>query len=165
MTRRNADGGTEFKMKITEPMTSRARPTPGKDKIGAERRVHRRHDLEQQSLALHRYDAGQSKREVLGTIVDLSPGGVRVRTNQRNIHADHQIRVRLELPVYAGISPFVDTTSNEPSPKREWVGWMAVSRVTKIDSKECEIGGRLLDMDEMDRGMLGLYLSTQPLAA
>jgi hypothetical protein len=165
MTGRRADGGADFKMKLTEPMTSRNRPTPGKDKIGAERRIHRRHDLEQQSLSLHRIDAGQSRKEVLGTIVDLSPGGVRVRTKQQNLHADHQIRVRLELPTYAGISPFVDTTGSEPSPKREWVGWMAVSRVTKLDGKECEVGGRLLDMDEMDRGMLGLYLSTQPLAA
>jgi ABC-type dipeptide/oligopeptide/nickel transport system ATPase subunit len=32
-------------------------------------------------------------------------------------------------------------------------------------SGEIEIAGRLLDMEEMDRGMLGLYLSTQPLAA
>ena len=27
-----------------------------------------------------------------------------------------------------------------------------------------EIAGRLVDMDELDRGMLGLYLSTQPLS-
>jgi hypothetical protein len=163
MNRPNPDG-SKFKMKLTEPMT-RTRPTPGKDKIGAERRVHRRHDMEQQSLALHRLDADQSHREVLGTILDLSPGGVRVRTTQQHLRPDHQIRVRLELPAYAGISPFVDTTGSDPSPKKEWVGWMAVSRVTKLDGKEVEIGGRLLDMDEMDRGMLGLYLSTQPLAA
>ncbi|HEX4125571.1 MAG TPA: PilZ domain-containing protein [Tepidisphaeraceae bacterium] len=164
MTRRDSQGA-EFKLKLTEPMTSRARPTAGKDKVGPERRVHRRHDLEQQSLSLQRFNAGQANREVLGTIVDLSPGGVRVRTQQPNIHTDNQIRVRLELPLYAGISPFVDTTGSEPSPKREWVGWMAVSRVNKVGSAEYEIGGRLLDMDELDRGMLGLYLSTQPLAA
>jgi hypothetical protein len=28
-----------------------------------------------------------------------------------------------------------------------------------------EVAGRLVDMDELDRGMLSLYLSTQPLAA
>ena len=50
-------------------------------------------------------------------------------------------------------------------PKREWVGWMAVSRVHKIEEGRVDVAGRLVDMDEMDRGMLGLYLSTQPLAA
>ena len=42
---------------------------------------------------------------------------------------------------------------------------MAVARVNKIDEKRVDVAGRLVDMDEMDRGMLGLYLSTQPLAA
>jgi hypothetical protein len=43
---------------------------------------------------------------------------------------------------------------------------MAVARVIKVDGgKEVDVAGRLVDMDEMDRGMLGLYLSTQPLAA
>ena len=50
-------------------------------------------------------------------------------------------------------------------PKREWVGWMDVARVNKVDDKHVDVAGRLVDMDEMDRGMLGLYLSTQPLAA
>jgi hypothetical protein len=73
--------------------------------------------------------------------------------------------VRIELPVYAGISPFVDANDKQLAPKREWVGWMAVARVNKVDDKRVEVAGRLVDMDEMDRGMLGLYLSTQPLAA
>ena len=42
---------------------------------------------------------------------------------------------------------------------------MAVARVQPIDNKQYDVAGRLVDMDEMDRGMLGLYLSTQPLAA
>jgi len=42
---------------------------------------------------------------------------------------------------------------------------MAVSRVMKVSEQQYEVAGRLVDMDEMDRGMLGLYLSTQPLAA
>jgi hypothetical protein len=37
--------------------------------------------------------------------------------------------------------------------------------VQKVDTRSYDIAGRLVDMDEMDRGMLGLYLSTQPLAA
>ena len=44
-------------------------------------------------------------------------------------------------------------------------GWMSVSRVQKTLSGEYDVAGTLIDMEEMDRGMLGLYLSTQPLAA
>ena len=48
-----------------------------------------------------------------------------------------------------------------------WLGWLSVARVRPAQDRrdEVEIAGRLVDMDEMDRGMLGLYLSTQPLAA
>jgi len=91
--------------------------------------------------------------------------GVRVRTEDGNVKPDSQIRVRLELPAYAGICPFVDTSTGRPQPKTEWVGWLAVSRVKKVDGKSYDVAGRLVDMEEMDRGMLGLYLSTQPLAA
>jgi hypothetical protein len=42
---------------------------------------------------------------------------------------------------------------------------MAVSHVQRVGPAMYELGGRLVDMEEIDRGMLGLYLSTQPLAA
>ena len=132
---------------------------------GAERREHRRHDLEQQSIPIDRWDGSRRSGKLLGQIVDLSPGGVRIRTEQTNIRADQQVRVRIELPVYAGISPFIESSDKQLQPKREWVGWMAVARVNKVDDKHVDVAGRLVDMDEMDRGMLGLYLSTQPLAA
>jgi hypothetical protein len=133
---------------------------------GAERRQFRRHDLEQQSIPIDRWDGARRVGQMFGQIVDLSAGGVRIRTEQTNIRADQQVRVRIELPVYAGICPFIDARSdNQLQPKREWVGWMAVARVMKVDDKRVDVAGRLVDMDEMDRGMLGLYLSTQPLAA
>ena len=132
---------------------------------GAERREHRRHDLEQQGIGIDRWDGARRTGETFGQIVDLSPGGVRIRTEQANIRPDQQVRVRIELPVYAGICPFIDASGNNLQPKREWVGWMAVARVNKVDDKRMDVAGRLVDMDEMDRGMLGLYLSTQPLAA
>jgi hypothetical protein len=136
------------------------------DTRGAERREHRRHDLEPQALTVERFEAGRrANREVVGQIVDISAGGVRLRTSDQNVRAESQIRVRLELPAYAGISPFIDTSANEPQPKREWVGWMTVSRVQRVGPQTYDVGARLVDMDEMDRGMLGLYLSTQPLAA
>jgi hypothetical protein len=135
-----------------------------KAKAAAERRRHRRADLEQQGLAVERWDGNRKAGQPFGQIMDISAGGVRIRTEQKNVRADNQIRLRLELPEYAGISPFIDNSGSSLEPKREWVGWLAVSRVMKIGEK-CEVAGQLVDMDEMDRGMLGLYLSTQPLAA
>ena len=133
---------------------------------GAERREHRRHDMETQDITIDRWDGSRRSGETFGKIIDLSAGGVRIRTEQAaNVRADQQVRVRIELPNYAGICPFIDTTKKEMEPKREWVGWMAVARVNKSEEGEVEVAGRLVDMDEMDRGMLGLYLSTQPLAA
>ena len=100
-------------------------------KAGAERRQHRRHDMEQQGLPIDRWDGSRRTGKIFGHIVDLSAGGVRIRTKQADIRPDHQIRVRLELPEYAGISPFIDNRSNDGlKPKREWAGWMAVKHLT-----------------------------------
>ena len=132
---------------------------------GSERRQHRRHDLEQQSIEIERWDGSPKDRTTFGRLVDLSAGGVRIRTQQAGLQPDLQIRVRLALPDYAGICPFVDTTSGEPQPKREWDGWMTVARVQRTADGEYDVAGRLVDMEDLDRGMLGLYLSTQPLAA
>jgi hypothetical protein len=137
---------------------------PSNDKAG-EKRENRRYDLGGQTLMVNRWDTSKRQAQPLGYLMDLSSGGVRVRTDQPGIKADSQIRVRLELPSYAGICPFVDTAAGDPTPKTEWVGWLAVSRVKKVDGQGYDVAGRLVDMDEMDRGMLGLYLSTQPLAA
>jgi hypothetical protein len=131
----------------------------------AERRKHRRHELGAAEIPVDRWEGGRRGGEPLGRIVDISVSGVRIRTNDSHIQPDHQIRLRLELPPYAGICPFVSTEGTNLSPKNEWVGWMAVSRVTKVDGREFEVAGRLMDMDDLDRGMLSLYLSTQPLAA
>jgi hypothetical protein len=129
-----------------------------------EKREHRRHDMEIQDIGVDRWDGGKHSSKTFGRLVDLSAGGVRIRTSQQNLKPDHQIRVRLELPAYAGISPFIKHGSSL-SPKNEWVGWITVSRVAKAENGEFDVAGRLVDMDEIDRGMLGLYLSTQPLAA
>ncbi|CAN5557274.1 hypothetical protein BH09PLA1_BH09PLA1_17140 [soil metagenome] len=131
----------------------------------SDRRKHRRHDLAQQGIAVDRWDNKRRVGKSFGEIVDISAGGVRIRAQHNaDVKADGQIRIRLELPDYAGISPFIDNTGANLEPKREWIGWMAVARVQQ-DGNEMDIAGRLIDMDEIDRGMLGLYLSTQPLAA
>ena len=146
--------------------TTAAKHTPVLvDFAGAERREHRRHDLESQTIAVERWDGSRRVGKPFGQIVDISAGGVRIRTEQKDVKPDHQIRVRMELPSYAGIHPFIDSTGSNLEPKREWVGWMAVTRVQTFDAKQMEVAGRLVDMDELDRGMLSLYLSTQPLAA
>ena len=129
-----------------------------------ERRAHRRHDLNQQAIPVERWDVRSKAGVVVGQIVDMSSGGMRIRT-QSPVRADQQIRLRLKLPSYAGISPFIDTSTGVARARAEWTGWMSVCRVSKIDEKTFDIGGRLVDMDDLDRGMLGLYLSTQPLAA
>src|SRR5580704_10126258 len=95
----------------------------------ADRRVHRRHDLDMQGIPVDRWDGNRRVGKPFGQIVDLSAGGVRIRTSHKNLKADAQIRLRLELPDYAGISPFIDASGTKPEPKREWVGWMAISRV------------------------------------
>jgi len=129
-----------------------------------ERRAHRRADFEQQGINVERWDGGRRVGSAFGKVVDISAGGIRIRT-QQSVRPDHQIRLRLELPEYAGISPFIDNSGPTMTAKREWVGWLAISRVQKVDAKTFDVAGRLVDMEEMDRGMLGLYLSTQPLAA
>ena len=130
---------------------------------GKDRRVHRRHDMETQGIPIDRWDGGRRVGKNFGKIVDLSAGGVRIRTTEP-VQQDHQIRVRLDLPAYAGICPFIKADGPELAPKNEWVGWMTINRVIPMNG-QYDVAGRLVDMDEVDRGMLGLYLSTQPLAA
>src|SRR5688572_654138 len=115
---------------------------------GPERREHRRYDMEQQSIRIDRWEGSTQSQAMLGQVVDLSAGGVRIRTSQANLRPDRQIRVRLELPVFSGICPFVDTTGGKPVGKREWVGWMAVARVQPLNNREYEVAGRLVDMEE-----------------
>ena len=148
-----------------EQFSDRVFKMPQPAASGRDRRTHRRHDLEQQSIEVKRVDAARQDGAILGRIMDISAGGVRIRASQADVRPDHQIRVRLELPDYAGICPFIDTTGSQAQPKREWTGWMTVARVTPLEGGDMDVAGRLVDMDEMDRGILGLYLSTQPLAA
>src|SRR5438045_7324897 len=90
---------------------------------GAERREHRRYELGGQTLSVNRWDGRRREALDFGYLMDLSAGGVRVRTNQKNIKPDHQIRVRLEMPSYAGICPFVDSNGQQATPNNEWIGW------------------------------------------
>jgi hypothetical protein len=129
-----------------------------------DRRKHRRHDLGMQHITVERYEGSKKEGRLFGELLDLSAGGLRIRTSVPDLRIGAQIRIRLRLPLYANITPFVAADgSGEGS--NEWTGWMTVTRVVKVDSYEWQIAGRLVDMREIDRGMLGLYLSAQPLAA
>ena len=129
----------------------------------AERRKYRRHDLEQRELQVQRWDAARQVGTAIGQILDLSASGLKFKTASTGFRTDSHIRVRLDLPAFAGIAPFFGT---EEAPGRtDWSGWLVVTRVQQVFDGSYEVAGRLMDMDEMNRGMLGLYLSTQPLAA
>jgi hypothetical protein len=152
-------------MKYTASADETTRQTAFIGISNSDRREHRRHDLEQQAITVERWDGHRRAGEVLGKIVDISAGGVRIRTEAAEVKPDQHIRVRVALPTYAGISPFTAPSTTGLQPKGDWVGWMTVARVISLKEGQKEVAGRLVDMDEMDRGMLGLYLSTQPLAA
>src|SRR5262245_18336294 len=137
---------------MEQPMMKIAAADTGE---GRDRRIHRRHEMDHHGISVDRWDGSRRSSQAFGRIVDLSAGGVRIRTNSTNVKADHHIRLRLELPEYAAISPFIGIASENPTPKREWIGRMAVSRVKNVNGNEVEVAGRLIDMDEMDRGMIG----------
>jgi hypothetical protein len=129
-----------------------------------DRRKHRRTDLEMSRLCVERWDGPHTDGRSLGDILDLSASGIRIRTHLADLRVGAQLRIRLRLPVYAGISPFV-TDDGTGSPTNQWCGWMTIVRVQKSDNNTYDIGGKLVDMRDIDRAMLGLYLSAQPLAA
>ena len=136
-------------------------------RIAGDRRRYRRHGMTSKHVVVHRFDPATGAGEAIGEITDLSAGGVGLRTADRTIAPGATLRVRLALPSYAGICPFITDrrAGGGIRPSTEWVGWLKVVRVGDPDNGLVELGGKLLEMDDIDRGMLGLYLSTQPLAA
>ena len=96
----------ERQMKFATSSSGASHPISMK---ASDRREHRRHDLEQQGLAVERWDGQHRAGQPLGRIVDISASaGVRVPDEEvRFLRADQQIRVRVALPAHAGISPFV----------------------------------------------------------
>lgn len=129
-----------------------------------DRRRYRRHDYEFSHLQVERWDGPTKAGRPFGEMIDLSAGGIRIRTTAADLRVGAQIRIRLRLPVYAGISPFVSADGSGKG-SNEWCGWMTITRLQKVDDENFDIAGRLVDMREIDRGMLTLYLSAQPLAA
>ena len=132
---------------------------------GPERRAHRRHELAASAVAVHRPDGNGELGEFVGTILDLSAGGVRIRTGVgSDVKPGETIDVLLNLPEHAGIRPFI-RLAGSPEPACDWSGQLEVLRRIDNEDGTFSLGGRLLGMSDNDRGMLGLYLSIQPLAA
>ena len=132
-------------------------------KLPIERRRHRRTELEMCHYAVERYDA-LNRSSFLGEILNISASGVKIRTRDGDIRLGAQLRIRLRLPAYAGIFPFVSSDGSSRGCE-EWTGWMTITRVRSLEEGAFEIAGKLVDMRDIDRGMLQLYLSAQPLAA
>ena len=130
-----------------------------------ERRAFRRYDVESWGVSIVRCEDDAPSQLVIGRLLDLSAGGVRLRTNHAALHLGQQIKVRLALPASTGLCPFVNMNDGQLQPRHDWEGWMEVARLTPEPDGSFEVGGRLLDMQAMDRGMLGLFLSAQRMAA
>ena len=132
---------------------------------GPERRAHRRHELAASAVAVHRPGVDGKPGDFVGVILDLSAGGVRIRTGVgSDIKPGETIAVELNLPEHAGIRPFI-RLAGSAEPACEWDGQLEVLRRIENADGSFDLGGRLLGMSDNDRGMLGLYLSIQPLAA
>lgn len=130
-----------------------------------ERREFRRHELTETLVIVERFDPITQQVSPVGEIVDLSAGGVLVRTGDPTIAPGQLLSIRLRLPSHAGIAPFVRPAGEELAPACEWVGTFSAMRRVERPDGIFEIGGRLTGMDAVTRGMLGLYLSIQPVAA
>ena len=103
---------TTLHEKLDGSNAKQSQPTMKIASDGADRRQHRRHDMHQQGIAVDRWDNKRRVGKSFGEIVDISAGGVRIRTRgDQDVKPDGQIRIRLELPDYAGISPFLDNTA------------------------------------------------------
>lgn len=128
-----------------------------------ERRKHRRHDLSEHDLPVYAVIDGMPADTARGTLKDISSGGMRFTTQSNGIRPDSRISVQLSLPPFAGIRAFINKSNEQPA--TEWQGTLSVTRVIRQEDGSYEVAGRLLDLSEGERGLLGLYLSTQPLAA
>jgi len=167
----------EVLMKITSQTNAKTIETPEVSKVlpsnamsiygdrpKVDRRRYRRCDLELHRVSIERYDAHRDSGQLLGHVLNLSAGGLRFRTIDADTRVGAQIRIRLRLPSYAGICPFVAPDGSGRGTD-QWIGWASIIRVQKADDNAWDVAAKLVDMREIDRGMLQLYLSAQPLAA
>jgi hypothetical protein len=130
----------------------------------ADRRRHRRVDVEHLGYTVERIEGLKIQPQTFGRLVNLSAGGMLIKCAEASVKVGSQIRVRMTLPAYAGISPFVSSDGSGTG-SETWIGWISIVRIARNDDGSVNVAARISDMREIDRGMLGLYLSAQPLAA
>ncbi|MGN6627490.1 MAG: PilZ domain-containing protein [Tepidisphaeraceae bacterium] len=130
----------------------------------ADRRKDRRRNFEGRQLIVEQVDAKSHKASKIGMLLDLSTSGLRFRAGRTQLTVGAIVQIRLTLPSFAGISPFLMRAS-VPVPTSQWTGWITVTRVAERLDGTHDIAGELMGLDEADIGMLGVYLSTQPIAA
>ena len=155
-------------MKLTAPMS----PADALDSGAADRRRHRRHELAGggQGVVVERRTTGDAYTPI-GYVADLSAGGVRIvlaGDAGADIAPGDRVDVRLSLPDHAGLRPFVRLANSEPTDAEfsgEWTGSFKVCRRADLSESGIQLGGTFEGMADLDRGMLGLYLSVHPLAA
>ena len=128
-----------------------------------ERRKHRRHDLSDQDLPIYAVNDGQPADTALGKLLDISSGGMKFQTRSGAIRPNSRIGVQFSLPSFGGVRAFVDHETEGFT--TDWTGFMTVTRVIRQSDGSFEVAGQLMDLSDGERGLLGLYLSTQPLAA
>ena len=93
------------------------------------------------TFPINRWD-GIREGKSFGKIVDLSAGGVRVRTEQVQ-REDRQPDSR--PPGAAGVCGHRSVRRRRrqrPEPKTEWIGWMTVKRVISLEPGKFEIAGQ-----------------------
>jgi hypothetical protein len=129
-----------------------------------ERRRHRRH-----APVTSTATAPGAIRSDLGSIVDLSVSGLRLVTQDPSLKPGTSVDIRLRLPEHAGVRPFAGNADQDGGlrlrPADEWAGQLLIRRRIDREDGTFEIGGELTGISAIDRGMLGLYLSIQPVAA
>ena len=130
----------------------------------SDRRRDRRRSFEGRQLVVEQVDAKTFRAFKIGMLIDLSTNGLRFKTGDTTLSEGSIVQIRLTLPSFTGISPFL-VRNGTPVPSSQWTGWITVARVVERLDGTHDVAGEMMGLDEVDLGMLGLYLSTQPLAA
>lgn len=152
----------------TPLQASPAAAWPARARLGQERRQTHRHELypsaPSEPISIEFAASGVAQGPVIGELLDLSASGYRIETRDATLSPGSDVSVRLRLPTSLGINPFF-TAGDRGEPTNEALVKLTVLRRFEREPGVYEIGGTIDGLDENQRGMLRLYLSTQPLAA
>ena len=131
--------------------------------LPSERRRTFRTDLEDRNIAVELRAPKGKPGKTIGTVMDLSTEGMKFKTRFGELAVGDRLSIKIQLPTMSGISAFVD--KGEGKATNAWSGDFEVARVVRRMDGGYDIGGRLMNLTEADRGLLGLYLSLQTMTA